>query len=215
MNLSKKRDFGVNLLFLSCPIEFFICCPEKSGLFYGFVVCDTRLFNYFCIVNQKFMAAPKDNQFWKQRSKHGRDKLFATPELLWEVACEYFAWCDDNPIIKKDVVRSGKNAGDILDIPVQRPYSLSGLLFYVGACESYWRQFKAGEHKDFLTVINDIEKVIETQQFDGATVGIFNSNIIARKLGLVDKTDVTTGGEQVGLKIEVLNENTKAEIEKL
>ena len=29
------------------------------------------------------MAAPKGNQFWMLRSKHGRDKLFATPEALW------------------------------------------------------------------------------------------------------------------------------------
>lgn len=28
------------------------------------------------------MAAPKGNQFWMLRSKHGRDKLFATPEAL-------------------------------------------------------------------------------------------------------------------------------------
>ena len=161
------------------------------------------------------MAAPKGNQFWQQRSKHGRDKLFATPELLWEAACEYFAWCDDNPCCRYEAIKGGRRCGDIIDIPTQRPYSLSGLLFYIGACESYWRQFRAGEHKDFLTVITDIENVIETQQFEGATVGIFNSNIIARKLGLVDKTDVTTGGEQVGLKIEVLNESTKAEIEKL
>ena len=38
------------------------------------------------------MAAPKGNQFWMLRSKHGRDKLFATPEALWEAACEYFQW---------------------------------------------------------------------------------------------------------------------------
>ena len=43
------------------------------------------------------MAAPKGNQFWMLRSKHGRDKLFATPEALWEAACEYFQWCDENP----------------------------------------------------------------------------------------------------------------------
>ena len=43
------------------------------------------------------MAAPKGNKFWMLRSKHGRDKLFATPELLWDAACEYFQWCDENP----------------------------------------------------------------------------------------------------------------------
>lgn len=28
------------------------------------------------------MGAPKGNQFWKLRSKHGRDKLFSSPEIL-------------------------------------------------------------------------------------------------------------------------------------
>ena len=46
------------------------------------------------------MGAPKGNQFWKLRSKHGRDKLFTTPELLWQAACEYFEWCENNPKIR-------------------------------------------------------------------------------------------------------------------
>ena len=44
------------------------------------------------------MAAPKNNDFWKFRSKHGRDKLFESPELLWEEACKYFQWIKDNPL---------------------------------------------------------------------------------------------------------------------
>ena len=43
------------------------------------------------------MAASKNNQFWKLRSKHGRDTLFSSPELLWSVAYEYFDCCDENP----------------------------------------------------------------------------------------------------------------------
>ena len=30
------------------------------------------------------MAAPKNNSFWKMRSKHGRDKIFKTPEIMLE-----------------------------------------------------------------------------------------------------------------------------------
>ena len=44
------------------------------------------------------MAAPKGNKFWMMRSKHGRDKLFASPQLLWQAACEYFQWVTDNPL---------------------------------------------------------------------------------------------------------------------
>lgn len=49
-----------------------------------------------------------------------------------------------------------------------------------------------------MEVLSRIERVIETQQFEGACVGAFNANIIARKLGLADKQEVdhTTLGKE-------------------
>lgn len=136
------------------------------------------------------MAAPKGNQFWKLRSKHGRDKLFATPDLLWDAACEYFQWCDDNPwcVIKNKTKGKTKEKEESL---TQRPYTLSGFLSYCGANEAYWRQFKQADHEEFSTVVSRIENIIETQQLEGAIVGAFNPNIIARKLGLAEKNDST------------------------
>jgi hypothetical protein len=132
----------------------------------------------------------KGNQFWKLRSKHGRDKLFKTSELLWEAACQYFQWCDDNPWIRVDF--RGK---DQVDIPVQRPYTISGLCLYLDCNDHYLSQFKAAldkDEKDFSSIITRIEKIIYTQKFEGAAVGAFNSNIIARDLGL--KENVETSG---------------------
>ena len=148
------------------------------------------------------MAAPKHNQFFKNRSKHGRDLLFATPELLWEAACEYFNWCDAHPWYKVEAIKSGDMAGELMKVPTVRPYSLSGLAYYVGASESWWRNFKINKNlsDDILTVITQIETVIDTQQFEGGAVGAFNQNIIARKLGLVEKTES---------KNENINYNTK------
>ena len=44
-----------------------------------------------------------------------------------------------------------------------------------------------------------MEESIETQQFEGACVGAFNANIIARKLGLADTQEVddTNGGKEL------------------
>lgn len=141
------------------------------------------------------MAAPKNNQFWKLRSKHGRNLLFATPGLLWEAACEYFQWCDKHPWQKKEAIKSGKSTGEIIDVPTSRPYTLSGLCYYLGCTETYFRQFNTEDHKDFSSVISSIEQVIETQQLEGAIVGAFNANIISRKLGLADKQEVNNTGE--------------------
>lgn len=137
------------------------------------------------------MAAPEGNQFWKLRSKHGRDKLFATPELMWEAACEYFEWCDSNPWMSEKL--KTKESGTETEVaPTQRPYTLSGLCLYLDCSQGYFRTFKTDKEKctkEFLAVITRIEEVIETQQYEGAAVGAYNANIVARKLGLADKQE--------------------------
>ena len=151
------------------------------------------------------MSAPKGNQYWKNRSKHGRDRIFASANLLREAAFEFFQWCDENPWTTQEVTKkSAKIAGKVVGMteetmkekPAQRPYSLEGFTLYVGASVSWWRNFKRNldpEHKpaddDFLTVMEQIEQIIDVNQFEGATVGAYNANIIARKLGLVDKVE--------------------------
>jgi hypothetical protein len=136
------------------------------------------------------------NQFWKLRSKHGRDKLFATSTLLWEAACEYFQWCDDNPWVKKETKErvSGK---DVTTTPSARPYTIMGLCLYLGCNTQYLSEFKGRlprDEKDFSLVITRIEQVIYTNKFEGAAVGAYNANIIARDLGLRDVTDVNHSG---------------------
>lgn len=155
------------------------------------------------------MGAPKGNQFWRMRSKHGREKLFSSPELLWDAVSEYFQWCDDNPwttrkAIQKTIptkVKKGKkeeveNQQHVYQeiTPTSRPYSLSGLCVYLNASTNWWREFRASclrkDDKDFLEIISRVEEIIRTQQFEGACVGAFNSNIIARTLGLADKQEI-------------------------
>lgn len=145
------------------------------------------------------MAAPKGNQFWRLRSKHGRDKLFATPELLWEAACEYFEWCEENPLYE---TKAFAYAGEITqtEIPKMRAMTLSQLCFYLGCDENYFRQFEANlteKDKDFYTIIQDIKKTIYNQKFQGASADLLNSNIIARDLGLKDSQDITTKGDKI------------------
>lgn len=146
------------------------------------------------------MAAPAGNKFWQNRTRHGREKIFTSPELMWAAAEEYFEWCDANPWMKKELMKSGELVGQLVDVPTQRPYTLSGLCIYLDVNTVYFNQFKynlpEGE-KDFSKVIASIEEVIYTQKYEGAAVGVFNANIIARDLGLRDKQDIdhTTKGE--------------------
>lgn len=132
--------------------------------------------------------APKGNEFWKLRSKHGRDKLFSSHDLLWKAACEYFAWCSVNPWIKIDY--KGKDAEKV-EIPTARPFTLYGLCLYLGVNTKYFNDFKKAADQDFSEVITRIEEVIKMQKFEGAMVGAFNANIVARDLGLTDKQEIS------------------------
>ena len=136
------------------------------------------------------MSATKGNQFWKLRSKHGRDKLFETPELLLESAFEYFQWCDDNPLIKTESTKTEKGFVE-KEIPTQRPYTKDAFFLYIGCSETWLTNFKKNCSQDFLKVIDEIEKTITTNQLIGATVGMYNANIIARLIGLKEQTEST------------------------
>lgn len=137
------------------------------------------------------MPAPKGNKFWELRSEHGRDKLFSSPELLWQAACEYFQWCDDNPWEKVETMV--KSSGiDVKTIPTERPYTIEGFCLYCEASRHWWNEFKKAKHKDFLEVTTRIDEIIYKQKFEGAAVGAFNANIIARDLGLSEKKEIDT-----------------------
>lgn len=138
------------------------------------------------------MSAPIGNKFWEQRAKHGREKLFATPTLLWEAAVEYFEWCEDNPLKEEKVFNY---QGEIVraDISKIRAMTLSGLCFYLKCNEGYFRTFKSQlpkDEQDFNSVISEIEAVIYNQKFQGAAADLLNANIIARDLGLSDKQEI-------------------------
>lgn len=157
------------------------------------------------------MAAPKGNEFWKKRSKHGRDKLFASPELLWDAACEYFTWCDDNPIEAED----NKGTKNVNTVKFNRPYTLKGFCIFCDASENWFKEFRKAlteeKNNDFLSVIRKIEDIIYTQKFEGAAIGIFNANIIARDLGLSDKTETEHSGEMSITKIKLIRGNEGAD----
>lgn len=146
------------------------------------------------------MAAPMGNRFWEQRSKHGRDKIFKTPGIMWDAACEYFKYCEDNPFLKAEakVVMIGdyQSQVEISNLPVMKPFTLEGLCIFLDVNTVYFHQFEKGLEgktdalsKDFSQIVTRIRDVIRNQKFSGAASGFFNASIIARDLGLVDKAE--------------------------
>jgi hypothetical protein len=139
------------------------------------------------------MPAQKGNQWWRVRTKHGRDAIFTDPEELLQACYEYFEFTDTKKWYKREAIKGGDMAGQIIEIPIETPYSIEGLCLFLGVNSVYFNHFKKSktylENDGFSKVITHIEEIIVKQQFEGATVGTFNPNIIARKLGLSESID--------------------------
>ena len=131
------------------------------------------------------MAAPKGNQFWKLADFSNKEKKFNTPEIMGEKIAEYIEACLNNPI----EVESATSRG-VVTVRKAKPMTIKGICAYLGIVHSTWLDYKNRE--EFTKLITRVEELVYDQKYTYAAIGEFNSNIIARDLGLVDKqeTDV-------------------------
>lgn len=143
-------------------------------------------------------GAPKGNQFWLARSSHGRKPIFKNPEQLWNACLEYFQWVEENPLWEAKLTTfQGKSK--IEKIPKMRAMTIDGLCIFLDVGTTTW--FNYQNKKDFMKVISNVEKVIRTQKFTGASCDLLNANIIARDLGLKDKKELSTPDGEPLVKI--------------
>lgn len=134
------------------------------------------------------MAAPLGNQFWKARSSHGRNPIFGSPDDLWNAACEYFEWVEANPLYEDKIV-SYQGVTTHEPVAKMRAMTAAGLCLFLDISRQSWDEYR--KRQDFLAVTSRIEDVIRSQKFAGAAADLLNANIIARDLGLADKSEVS------------------------
>lgn len=152
------------------------------------------------------------NRFWAARSTKGPKPKFETAEALWEAAVEYFDWCHDNPLYEDKLVTF---QGSATHEPVAklRAMTIRGLCLFLDISDESWRCWKIEGHelhKPYLVeTMARIEAVIFTQKFEGAAADLLNQSIIARELGLAEKTELT--GKDGGPIQTITNEMTPQE----
>lgn len=128
------------------------------------------------------------NRFWEARSSHGRSPAFATADALRAAAVEYFEWVADNPLGEEKLF---SYEGSIVrgDFGKLQAMTLKGLCIFLDISFQAWANYR--ERPDFVEVCEWVESVVYQQKFTGAAAGLLNPAIIARDLGLADKTELT------------------------
>lgn len=145
------------------------------------------------------MAAEKGNKYWQKRKKHGKEKNIKTAQELWELACDYFQWTEDHPLLEqKGFAFQGTVTKEHFN--KMRAFTWDGFedfLFEKGVVSNLddYKANKEGRYKDYTNIITRINKIIRNHKFQGAAAELLNPNIIARDLGLIDKQDLHHSGE--------------------
>lgn len=135
----------------------------------------------------------KGNQYWRL-AKCGAKRKFPTPESLLEKCIEYFEWVEANPM---EEPRAAHHQGTFVQGKMKRPRAMTivALSLYIGMTRKTWMEYR--EREDYKEVCEWVEDVIWTQKFEGAAAEMFNIQIIARELGLAEKTDITSAGKSI------------------
>ena len=128
----------------------------------------------------------------------GRGKYIESPDKLWEYFEDYVLHEVNNPMYKVEYV--GRH-GDKVDTPLQVPITFEGFEVYLSTKKIIedlgdYSMNKGDRYTEYATIIARIRKYCFAQNFKGAAVGLFNSNLIARKLGLMDNQQIELKGEQ-------------------
>ena len=134
-----------------------------------------------------------------------KHKYIQTPEILWEYFKAYVKHESDNPMIK--VEYAGKD-GEQRNTPLETPITFEGFECYLADQEiitdlGHYSANTDGAYDDYRTIITRVKNNCFVHNYKGAAVGLFNANLIARKLGIKDNNEtlVEVKDYKVSLKL--------------
>ena len=137
-----------------------------------------------------------------------KHKYIETPEELYSLFERY---AEDT---KKRVrtIPKATNKGVLYEEHVP-PLTIDGFKTYANKQGSdinrYW-YIVDGTLNDYVSIVTRIKEEIRNDQVEGALVGQYQQNIVARLNNLTEKTDVTTNGEAINeIKISIIRPDTK------
>lgn len=128
-----------------------------------------------------------NTSFLLHTSSHGRKPEFRTSEALRRACDEYFIKSYKNPLVEyKSSLRASQKPKDV--VTKVRPLSIAGLCLFLDITRHRWEKYKKDDF--FSDEAKRAEMIISTQKFEGAAVGIFNSQIIAKDIDMSAVEDI-------------------------
>jgi hypothetical protein len=130
------------------------------------------------------MAAPKGNAYYLLAVGFQKPKSYL-PDELSQKAIEYFEWNAKNPLIEQKVFGTGIR----MNIKKLRAMSMVGFCNFASIDTDTFKNYEKQE--EYFDICKSIRNIIYQQKLEGAAADLLNPSIIAREIGLADKTEIT------------------------
>ena len=142
----------------------------------------------------------------------GRPFKFKEPKEVWTLYQNYLEHLKQNPLYRNELIKSGDRAGEVISVEVPVPPNIYGFCLFAGIERKTYYNYingqvngKEGDNFDpnLIHIFTCVDDDIKQKQLTGATVNLYNGNIVARITGLSDQVNVNHTGERQAININI------------
>lgn len=122
-----------------------------------------------------------------EKKRVGRPRQLKYPEDLWKLFLEYKQFCADNPRVTYTA-----SLGKLVKVPHEKPLTIEGFEMFAhtkGVSVYNYLENKNGAYEEFYHVTLYIRAHIRGEQIEGALIGVYNGNIVARVNHLAERNE--------------------------
>lgn len=120
---------------------------------------------------------------------------FKHPDEVWNLYQNYLKHIANTPMYRNELIKSGERAGEQIPVRVDVPPNIWGFCLFADINrQTYYKYLKGKEEdnisKELTDIFTRVDDDIKQKQIAGATVNLYNANIVARLNGLKDVQQV-------------------------
>ena len=122
---------------------------------------------------------------------------------------EYKEWIKTQTYERPELIKSGERAGEVINVLIKRPQTIISFCYFAEIePKTFYNYLNASEEddkidKELFHIITYVSNQIKDEMIAGAGVNVYNSNIVARLVGLTDKQEVHHTGESQSVNISI------------
>ena len=147
----------------------------------------------------------KGNQMYLFRLTDGKFKKY-TPQDWGLKLKEYFDYMSEKYWIKSEAIKSGDLAGTCMQVETKLPLSRKSLAVFAEISEDTLRNYASNKegYYDYFDLTTQALNIIDSNQIDGALIGAYNTNLVARLQGIKEQTENVNTNENKNINFDNL-----------